>query len=221
MHEGWFYVDNHKQQGPTSLAELQYLFKSHKLSIATLVWHKSMTEWTAAESLKLFKAQPRVVEVEPEVIDSHSPPPPPPRSRNVSSNPSSSHPWRRFFARAIDTALLAPAFTIATNIRPTDWGDIKFSFSSIVFAMFVHAALQSSWGSTPGKEILGYKVRTQAGEKLTFEQALRREAKIAWHGLGFGIPFYSLYTQIKAYSNLEKTGITSWDKDDDLVVTHR
>lgn len=215
MHEGWFYVENHKQQGPTSLAELQYLFKSHKLPIKALVWHQSMTEWAPAKSLELFEPQPRVIEVETETF--HGAPPP----RKETSRPQLGHPWRRYFARAIDTMLLVPVLSFVTNIHPHSYNDYKFNMIAVAFAILVHAFMQSTWGTTPGKTILGFKVRTRSGDKLNFEQAMRREAKIAWYGIGFAIPFYSIYTQFRAYSHLQQTGETSWDKDDDLVVTHK
>ncbi|MDE0586655.1 MAG: RDD family protein, partial [Planctomycetota bacterium] len=197
-------------------AELQYLFKSHKLPIEALVWHQSMTEWASAKSLELFEPQPRVIEVETETF--HGSPPP---RKEASRPPSWCSPWRRYFARAIDTTLLFPVFSFITGIQPHSLADYRFNMMAIAFAILAHAALQSSWGSTPGKAMLGYKVRTRNGDKLSFKQAIDREARIAWHGLGLGIPLYSVYTQFKAFTNLNNTGETSWDKADDLVVTHR
>jgi hypothetical protein len=217
MQQGWYYVENHKQQGPMDLVELAHLFKSRKLPLDTLVWHNSLTDWVTANSREEFNPQPsKGFHAEP------SPPTPSvPSARRKSITPSSGHPWRRYFARAIDTALLVPVFSLITGILPIGPTDYRFNIMVIAFAILAHAALQSSWGSTPGKAMLGYKVRTRNGDKLSFKQAIDREARIAWHGLGLGIPLYSVYTQFKAFSNLNNTGETSWDKADDLVVTHR
>ena len=217
MQQGWYYVENHKQQGPIDLVELAHLFKSRKLPLDTLVWHNSLTDWVTANSREEFNPQPsKGFHAEPP-----SPMPSAPSARRKSITPSSGHPWRRYFARAIDTALLVPVFSLITGILPIGPADYRFNILVIAFAILAHAALQSSWGSTPGKAMLGYKVRTRNGDKLSFKQAIDREARIAWHGLGLGIPLYSVYTQFKAFSNLNNTGETSRDKADDLVVTHR
>ena len=212
MQQGWYYVENHKQQGPLDLAELTHLFKSHKLPLDTLVWHNSLTDWVSADSREEFNPQPsKTFHTEP---TPQMPSAPSARRKSIT-------PWRRYFARAIDTTLLVPVFSFITGIQPHSLTDYRFNMMAIAFAILAHAALQSSWGSTPGKAMLGYKVRTRNGDKLSFKKAIDREARIAWHGLGLGIPLYSVYTQYKAFTNLNNTGETSWDKADDLVVTHR
>ena len=219
MYEGWFYVENHKQQGPIDLADLQRLFKSHELPLDTLVWHINLTSWTAADSLNEFHSH---VHSAPVTSPAPQPPPQPtPQPTSTAVTSTGHHPWRRCFARAIDTALLVPLFASITHIYPTGANDIKFNAMTIAFAIIAHALLQSTWGSTPGKAILGYNVRTHSGEKMTFEQALRREGNIAWHGLGFAIPFYSIYTLIRSYGHPNSTGSTTWDAAGNFRVTHR
>ncbi|MAU93792.1 MAG: hypothetical protein CMJ93_06240 [Planctomycetes bacterium] len=219
MQQGWYYVENHKQQGPIDLIELTYLFKSRKLPLNTLVWHRSLTDWVSADSREEFN---------PKLGKTFHAEPNPPTTPNAPYGwgvepvtPSNGHPWRRYFARAIDTVLLTPVFSFITGISPVSLTDYRFSMMVITFAILAHAVLQSSWGSTPGKAILGYKIRTRTGHKLSFREAISREARIAWNGLGFGIPLYSFFTQLKAFTDLNNTGKTSWDKAGDLVVTHR
>lgn len=217
MQQGWYYVENHKQQGPIDLIELTHLFKSRKLPLDTLIWHNSLTDWVSADSREEFNPQPsKTFHAEPTRA---TPSVPSARKEPVAS--SVGHPWRRYFARAIDTTLLAPVFSFITGILPVSLADYRFSMMVISFAILAHAALQSSWGSTPGKAILGYKIRTRTGHKLSFREAISREARIAWNGLGFGIPLYTFYTLFKAFTELNNTGETSWDKAGDLVVIHR
>ena len=106
MQQGWYYVENHKQQGPVDLIELTHLFKSRKLPLNTLVWHRSLTDWVLADSREEFNPQPsKTFHAEP------TPPTPnAPSARKERIASVSGHPWRRYFARAIDTALLAPVF---------------------------------------------------------------------------------------------------------------
>ncbi|MFT7516310.1 MAG: hypothetical protein ACI84O_000083 [Myxococcota bacterium] len=229
MQQGWYYVQNHKQQGPVDLVELQRMLKSRVLAFDTLVWHQSLSKWEAAKSLSVFKLQPTVIEVEPEVIDT----PPPPRPRPPSDGgyvPQkkrrpldinlSGHPWRRYFSRSIDSMLMVFILPVIPP-NPAVLLDYRFSIATAIAAMLLHAALQSTWGSTPGKALMQYSVRNPNGSKLSFEQALRREFKILFHGLGFGIPFLSTFTQLSAYNRLKRTGTTSWDKDGGFIVNHR
>lgn len=222
MQQGWYYVENHKQQGPIDLVDLQRMFKSRVLGLDTLVWHQSFSGWVKAVSLDVFKAQPTVVELEPETIGTPPPPrnyTPPEKHRPLSSNVSG-QPWRRYFSRSIDTMLIVYIVPVIPP-NPVSLIDYKFSIATLITAMFVHAALQSTWGSTPGKAMMRYSVRNADGSKLSFEQALKREFKILFHGFGFGIPFLSTITQISAYTKLKKTGSTSWDEDGGFVINHQ
>jgi hypothetical protein len=184
MQQGWYYVENHKQQGPLDLAELTHLFKSHKLPLDTLVWHNSLTDWVSADSREEFNPQPsKTFHAEPTPQMPSAP----------SARRESITPWRRYFARAIDTTFLVPVFSFITGIQPHSLTDYRFNMMAIAFAILAHAALQSSWGSTPGKAMLGYKVRTRNGDKLSFKKAIDREARMA--RLGFRYPaIFCLYS---------------------------
>jgi len=143
---------------------------------------------------------------------------------------SPSRPWVRFWARVLDVNLFAlvvgicgGAGIIAGLIKP----NIVESVSSmwlgmgVVFAwIFVEALLLSTVGNTPGKWFLKTKVFTSSGDKLNFSTALTRSFRVWFIGLGAGIPVICLITQIVAYHKLKYKGITIWDGDDGLIVTH-
>jgi hypothetical protein len=79
----------------------------------------------------------------------------------------------------------------------------------------------SSWGTTPGKAILNIRIRESDGAKLSFNSAVQRSAQVWLRGLGLGIPIVSFITQIIAYSELTREGITYWDKEGNFCVRHR
>jgi uncharacterized membrane protein len=94
---------------------------------------------------------------------------------------------------------------------------------SFVFTLrwcFVEAVLLSTWGSTPGKALLRISLSTSDGSTLGYITSLSRSLDVWIRGLAAGVPFVNLLTQLRAYNNLTKKGITSWDAARNLKVTH-
>ena len=86
--------------------------------------------------------------------------------------------------------------------------------------MFIEACLLSTLGTTPGKWLFKTKISTSSGDKLVFSTALSRSFNVWLRGLGMGVPIVTIIIQIGAYINLKKNGVTTWDRDDGLVVVH-
>lgn len=64
-------------------------------------------------------------------------------------------------------------------------------------------------GTTPGKYLLGVEVRTFQGERLTFVDAMGREMRILFRGLGLSIPIVNLIAMGVAYGSLTSSGTAS------------
>ena len=56
---------------------------------------------------------------------------------------------------------------------------------------------------------------------LSFSEALNRSFLVFVQGVGLGIPFVALFTQLFAYRRLAKTGTTLWDTSASAVVLHK
>jgi len=78
----------------------------------------------------------------------------------------------------------------------------------------------SSFGTTPGKSLLGIKIRALSGKKISYSTGMRRGFLVWLNGMGMGIPFVALFTMIIAYSKLKRNGITSWDERCGISVIH-
>jgi len=78
----------------------------------------------------------------------------------------------------------------------------------------------SSFGTTPGKALLGIKIRALSGKKISYTTGMKRGFLIWIYGMGIGIPLISLFTMIAAYNRLKRNGITSWDKKCGINVIH-
>lgn len=146
------------------------------------------------------------------------------------------HQWRRYFARAIDIAVNAFAFfTLLMIVLAVGLPDAFSAFVawlasinsivdlllSVLIAAVINAVLLWTTGSTLGKWIFGIRVREKDGRRLGIARAFQREFHVWVRGLGFGIPVVSLFTVMRAYNQVENFKQTTWDRDMELVVTHR
>lgn len=83
------------------------------------------------------------------------------------------------------------------------------------------AVLLSLFGTTPAKWMFGIKVAHPGGGLLSFSESLNRSFLVFVQGVGLGIPFVALFTQLFAYRRLTKTGTTLWDTSTSAAVLHK
>jgi len=120
-------------------------------------------------------------------------------------------PWMRFWARFIDYAILN--YTVLIMFPPKT-SEEAMGMILILVAIYtlIEAFFLSTWGRTPGKWLCKISVFSAENQKLTYAKAFRRSLLVWIKGMGFGIPIVSTITILIAYINLNKNGITSWDK---------
>lgn len=83
-----------------------------------------------------------------------------------------------------------------------------------------NAACMAGFGNTLGKQIVGIKILHRDGRFMTFKEALKREMLVLFRGTALCLPLYP-YTYYRAYKNLKRDQITSWDKEMHLKVAYR
>lgn len=83
------------------------------------------------------------------------------------------------------------------------------------------ALLLSLFGTTPAKWLFGIRVAHPDSNLLSFAAALNRSFLVFVQGVGFGIPFVALFTQLFAYRRLTKTGTTLRDTSTTAVTLHK
>ena len=137
---------------------------------------------------------------------------------------ASPRPWRRYFARMIDTGLIWLALTVVVGfvigfvVGPSGlWvfeDDGLFPRVLVMGALMlpIEAVMLAWWGTTPGKAMLGLRVIDRHGARLSFGVALRRALRVWVHGLGLNFPLASLITLIVAHGKLTRQQVTSWDR---------
>ena len=134
------------------------------------------------------------------------------------------HPWRRYFARTIDYAIVSAtiAFLVVCvfKIRPFSTTALKvLQYGSLLVAMPVLALLLHYFGTTPGKWAMGIRIEGINGGKLTFSDAFYRELGVLWYGFGLQIPFVSLWRLYKSYVKDTEGEGNSWNDESEIIFT--
>lgn len=129
-------------------------------------------------------------------------------------------PWRRFFARSLDLALLSTLFNLVLSfLSPMKAGNSSLAWTLLelytcwLFLFLLEPLFLSKWGKTPGKWLFGLSVHQKDGSLLTRSQAFERLVMIFRTGVGYAIPFYSLYRSYKCYKIYTEEATLPWDSD--------
>lgn len=137
--------------------------------------------------------------------------------------PKPIHPWRRFIARSLDYGLfdggLLLLLYVIFRIRPIPY-DYFTPFLAMIFGFLyvpVEAFLIHKWGTTPGKWAMGIRLDHFEGGKLDIWDAWFRSWRVWKYGMGLGIPYVSIFANIRAYCNLTGTSMRRWRRFDDPV----
>jgi hypothetical protein len=86
--------------------------------------------------------------------------------------------------------------------------------------LFVEGFFLWTWGTTLGKKLLKISIRNTDGSKLSGYQGLKRSRLVWLRGMGVGVGIVQLVANILAFNTLRREGITTWDHDMDLIVSH-
>jgi len=90
----------------------------------------------------------------------------------------------------------------------------------LFYLIFFEPMMLSSFGTTPGKSLLGIRIRDLSGKRISYTKAMKRGFFVWLNGMGTGIPLIALFTMIIAYNRLKKNGITSWDERCGISIIH-
>ncbi len=134
-------------------------------------------------------------------------------------------PGRRFFARALDSSIyssLISCFLLLCGVnvsRFSSGANLFLSILGVAMMLFIEPLLLKTWGTTPGKWLMGLYVRGYDGSKADYFEGLCRTWNIIRYGYGFYIPIYNLYRLYKSFVACEDEDELPWE-DDCLVCMH-
>lgn len=128
--------------------------------------------------------------------------------------PKEIHPWKRYLARWLDYllwgAIVQFIWIVILRIRPIlgDFGSILLNICSCALFVPVEAVLLHTFGTTPGKYIMGIRLEYLQGGNLPYSDAFYRSFRVFTGGVGLGIPVVSLVMYVIRYCQL--TGRSWW-----------
>jgi uncharacterized RDD family membrane protein YckC len=150
---------------------------------------------------------------------------------------TSPHPWRRYFARLLDYAIVGGVTWFLVGIifytlAPIDADNFFHAFSGpgggiLDMLCTVAAATPGTGlivgltGTSAGKWFFGIKVVDPDGKPIGVWRGLKREVTAWATGIGFGLPLVSLILCLVAYNRLQDERTTTWDKSVGAKVFHR
>ncbi|PDT01940.1 hypothetical protein CO666_22740 [Rhizobium chutanense] len=226
----WHFEEGQDRKGPISEDKLHDLIKTGRISHSTLLWRQGMDDWQPAGEMPTIAAA-FVVPPPLPITHSMSGPCQPQEGTPPSletQQPSKSRPWPRFWARFIDTLIFTPLLSLAIGLSTAVYAphlyiqlaEMNEGLLGVLLLPLVNlllALIMIATGSTPGKAIVGVRVPVPASKsRLAF--FLAREMKVWAAGLGLGIPFVALFTQIRQYRLIAAGNTASYDEGNPNIL---
>lgn len=214
--EFWLIKDGEKE-GPILDFELRSRIRTGDVVAEQKVWYTDLDGWTPIGEVELFSNEFETSKITSENVDDYlakleeeeptSAMPPP--------IPAEIHLWRRFGARWFDyMAYMAVFFGLVVG-QDIDLMAMResliFPFVLVLPWIFMEAAALNYWGTTPGKWLVGLKVRGPDLQKLSVGAALLRTSRVMILGMGFAQPILREICHLAALWFAVKKKVVLWD----------
>ena len=138
--------------------------------------------------------------------------------------PKVTAPWRRFFARALDTAVYSLLWQlilllcgVPLTMRSTG-GRFADTVMLLLLTLLLEPLFLSLLGTTPGKWLLGLSVTDLDGGRLSYGAAMDRCFCVLWYGRGLDIPIFNLVRIIKSKMACDDGEELPWESESVLVL---
>ncbi|WP_408601615.1 GYF domain-containing protein [Pseudomonas sp. PLMAX] len=215
----WWYVTKDKKKGPVEVSELKKLIQAGTIGVKTMVWREGMDAWQHIDEVDELRSLLAVI------------PPPFPSKQAVNDlDYPMTNRWARFFARIFDVwwetllVVMVSAFFLSRYSAPfVGWinstgASQMYGIICMPFALILDAILYRVLGNTPGKALLGIKVRTVDGKRLGFMDYFVRNLFVWVKGFALGLPLINLVTMSVQSSRLGKGQEASYDEASGYTV---
>ena len=128
------------------------------------------------------------------------------------------HPWRRYFARGIDLALVGLPVSFVQYVllhrnytTVARWEDIVCALIGWGLLLLLEPLLLARFGTTAGKWCMGITVTRPDGERLSYSEALNRTALVWFYGAGLGLPLVELVCNYRSYRRYMNGEELAWE----------
>ena len=129
------------------------------------------------------------------------------------------HPWRRYFARAIDLTLVGLMVSFVQfvllhhNLVNISKGEnVLCGLAGWGQLVLIEPLLLARFGTTAGKWCMGITVTRPDGERLSYSEALNRTALVWFYGAGLGLPLVELVCSYLSYRRYTRGEELAWEE---------
>ena len=196
----WIIQDG-KKLGPLEDYEVREMIREGKVSRDTRVWHEGADGWLSASDLGVLANEFAAPEEKQEAIQ-------------IRLTPFQA--WPRLGARMIDYLIyesILHSFSILCGVNL--WKGVDSSgwvvIGIVLPVILMEAAMVGSLGFTPGKWLLGLRVETLGGHRLSTGQAFVRSMRVWVLGMGMFIPLMMIIGCCMSLWFGKKKGGMLWD----------
>jgi hypothetical protein len=147
----------------------------------------------------------------------------PEQSHPAVSHTSLPRPWIRYWAKIVDVYVAAIVFGFLLGLIFPELlrqNDLVLGVLFLFCWTVSEPLVLSSFGSTPGRALLNFKVVGKDDRKIPLGKLYERSFRVWFAGMGLGIPIVTLITHIMSYNDLEKHKQSAWDRDLGTQVLH-
>ena len=209
--EIWLIV-NGTRSGPYPDYEIRSRIEHGEITSDEIVWHEGLPAWTPVGELELFRNS-----IEQQQLASAAIPPPLPEAyieASAGAKPKA-HLARRFWARWTDLTVYSGLWWLGMYLGGRDIGS-AIGNAWLLLPMFlpwfaVEVWLIHSFGTTPGKWLMGLRVSNEDGSLLTLKEAIWRSLRIMITGIGFGWGLLTILCQTMSWFTTRRLGKPIWD----------
>ena len=196
----WIIQDG-KKLGPLEDYEVREMIREGKVSRDTRVWHEGADGWLSASDLGVLANEFVAPEEKRELIQIRLTP---------------FRAWPRLGARLIDYLIyesILHSFSILCGVNLWKGGDSSgwVVIGIVLPVILMEAAMVGSLGFTPGKWLLGLRVETLGGQRLSTGQAFVRSLRVWVLGMGMFIPLMMIIGCCMSLWFGKKKGGMLWD----------
>lgn len=128
------------------------------------------------------------------------------------------HPWRRYFARAIDLTLVGLMVSFVQfvllhhNLVNISKGEnVLCGLAGWGLLVLIEPLLLARFGTTAGKWCMGITVTRPDGGRLSYGEALERTAAVWLYGAGLGISIVELVCNYRSYRRYMNGEELAWE----------
>ncbi|MFM2297420.1 MAG: hypothetical protein RL117_1127 [Verrucomicrobiota bacterium] len=223
----WIIIDGEKA-GPFEISHVVREIEAGHFTPEMHGWMEGMREWQPLASMPSFAevcAEKKELEehLEPlendPFLEKQNPPPLPPEMDPAVRSPL----LRRFFARWFDLFLWSSLYLCAMQLSGAPLKQMMmnfwFNYLMMIVWLLIEASMIHVWGTTPGKALLGVRVITIHGDRLSVGASLLRAVRVYLMGMGMSHPVLMPLCHGFSWWFVRKHGAALWDGSPGFHVT--